>query len=156
MPQQISLFGDCVGIRRPDPPKGYVKFKMRGQTSNDIVCPNCSIKGAGIMYYGGGWADPKVQKFAEELEKRNLNGYDFLCQNIDGVMLKCHWSRFGVGEFCCCNAKIWHDMAEKWEFYYLPKRITQEEKQSIKNKIEETRKKNEKYMEKMMEVRKFW
>ena len=134
--QQISLFGEYVGIRRPEPPKGYVKFKMQGQTANDIVCPNCGIKGAGIYYYGGGWTDPNVQNFAEELEKKDLNDYDFLCQEVDGGMLKCHWSRFGIGEFCCCNAKIWHDMSEgKWHFYYLPNRITQEKKQSIKNKI---------------------
>jgi hypothetical protein len=39
-------------------------------------------------------------------------------------MLKMHPSRYGLDEFMCCKAKIWHDFSSDgengWIYYYKP------------------------------------
>lgn len=134
---QTDLFGKTIEKKQAQPPKGYIKFIMRGQTSNDIVCPNCGTKGAGSMYGPGGWQDPTAQAFADKhFARDHQNGYDALCQIIDGVMLKEHWSRYYAGEFLCCGAQIWNNN-DFSVHYYLPKRLTYEEKQRIQKEVAE-------------------
>jgi len=116
-------------VRRPSPPAGYAPLKLLGQYANQHVCPNCGIKGAGIVGDGGGFQDTEAQKFYEY--HCGDGSYEALCKQFGEDMIKCHWSRFGTGYFTCCKAKIWHDMVDDqlsgkwkesrhWRYYYLP------------------------------------
>ena len=115
--------------RRPSPPAGYAPLKILGQYANQHVCPNCGTKGAGIAWDGGGFQDTEARKFYEY--HCGDGSYEALCKQFGEDMIKCHWSRFGMGYFLCCKAKIWHDMVDNqlsgkwkesrnWRYYYLP------------------------------------
>ena len=116
-------------VRRPSPPAGYAPLKLLGQYANQHVCPNCGTKGSGIVWDGGGFRDTEAQKFYEY--HCGDGRYEALCKQFGEDMIKCHWSRFGMGYFICCKAKIWHDMvgdqlsgkwkeSRNWRYYYLP------------------------------------
>lgn len=119
---------------RAKPPAGYVLFKMKGETANDIVCPNCKKKGGGWASNRGGFQDKEakmISRAMDRLIKKGLkNSYDAFCVKVENdIMLKCHPSRFGEGHFMCCNCKIWHDFGDdttgnqddrEWRYYYQP------------------------------------
>ena len=159
-------------VRRPKPPKGYISFNSRNAHCQKGKCPNCGAEKPGVSGGGGrghGFQDKmvmdisrateRIEKFywnnehlrpkyegdncVEETNFSSKHSYDLFCTDVGGVMLKCHWSRWSAGEFCCCGAKIWHDFCGKdvegtnfksdtWNHYYLP---TQVEKQVEEGKI---------------------
>jgi hypothetical protein len=111
-----------VTVKRPTQPEGYVQFNMSKACKK---CPVCGAPGPNMHGIGGAsFQDERVQKFADDLDLReDLNGYSRLCEEIDGVMLKCHWSRYGTEKFGCCGTLIWHDfgggeLSSKWNYYY--------------------------------------
>ena len=121
--------------RRPLPPPGYVKFNSSKANCQSEKCPNCGAEKPATAGGHGGFLDKDIMAVDRAMtrlwEKRwdllHKPHFDLFCADVSNpgeerLMLKCHPSRFGVSEFCCCGAKIWHDFFEyPWDYYYLPK-----------------------------------
>jgi len=109
--------------QRPIPPPGFVAFKWKtrpNKTDKDIkeiLCPVCGH--FGMAWQGGGWQDPGAQAIYDA--RIGFDSYDHLCQEYEGVMLKCHWSRYGTGYCLSCGVKYWHDFFDyPWHYFYNP------------------------------------
>jgi len=124
-------------MKRPTPPKGYIKFNSNKAHCQRGECPNCGHEKPGTSGGHGGFQDRDIQnimRMVTRLENRipygdeNWKcGFDLFSMDLFpeeekySTMLKCHPSRYGIGEFCCCKAKIWHDFyGGEWDYYYLP------------------------------------
>jgi hypothetical protein len=95
------------------------------------TCPVCK-QPCGFVYNGGGWIDPKAQEFFDQLDEE-MGGFAKLCQQFEGNMIKCHWSRYGEGKCMGCGAKVWNDMMGgyvewkgkqkhvDWQYYFQPR-----------------------------------
>jgi hypothetical protein len=115
----------------PQPPPGFIPFKWKtrhNKTQRDVVEQLCPVCGEVGTVWGGsdsfGWQDPRAQALYDANKDRWAAGeysYDVLCEQIDGVMLKQHWSRWGTGECMKCHTKFWHDfVGHPWHYYYNP------------------------------------
>lgn len=133
MKRATMFFTDRYGLKRPLPPPGYLEGKIIQKTGKDGQkksprCPVCK-QDCGMSYYGGGWVYPKAQTFYDSMD--DDSGYEKLCKEFEGEMIKCHWSRYGEGECMGCRAKIWHDLiggyvkvgkAQRyvdWKYYFM-------------------------------------
>ena len=117
--------------KRPKPPPGYIPFKWRHkpyERDKSVMVQMCPLCGNfGSVWAGGGFTDPGAQKFYERLYKQNgnYNSYELFCRKYEGVMIKCHWSRYGEGYCTKCKVKYWHDfgggvLQSSWQYYYNP------------------------------------
>lgn len=131
-------------LKLPTAPAGFIRFKWKTAKTDDCVqycCPNCGAVG-GQHWQGGGWQDPEADALYET-HKDEFNSFDVLCQKIDGVLLKCHWSRFGMGHCEKCGVEFWHDfggntmdsskdhfgeMGPVWNYYWRRPTASQLEK----------------------------
>lgn len=125
-------FVDKDGRVRPRAPGGFTPFKWKTkpyELDKNIrlqLCPVCGE--SGFVWNGGGFVNPNAERFLEESEKKNLNQFDVFCQYFEGVMIKEHWSRYGVGECTECGCEFWHDFVGGgnretgyWQYYYKSK-----------------------------------
>ena len=122
---------------RPKPPQGYIEFNSNRAHCQSGKCPNCGHEKPGIIYYGGGFQDRMIQNLKNALDRLSNRlsmddphwkpDYEFFWTDIDSeqpkqsTQLNCHPSRYGIGEFYCCKAKIWHDFhsdIKGWKYYY--------------------------------------
>lgn len=145
--------------KRPVPPQGYVPFNSTKAHCQAGKCPNCGEEKPGITSGGKnnhGFQDRRVQnvqRALDRLEERvpyeNPNwkcGAELFATNLNHnkdecSMLKCHPSRWAMGEFMCCGAKIWHDFCsfeegknfkkDTWNYYYKPTNNINEDNKEI-------------------------
>jgi hypothetical protein len=117
-------------MKRPVPPKGYIEFNSKRAHCQAGKCPNCGHEKPGTWHGHGGFQNRDVQNLMRALDRleRRIDkpSYELFSTHLDSenpMMLKCHISRFSVGEFMCCKAKIWHDFFSEdgkgWKYYYL-------------------------------------
>jgi hypothetical protein len=101
--------------KAPLPPTGFVAVKPKTKQDKDsgcsqMVCPYCDNTGwsAGCGTY---YTDKDAQEFYESLEKNfpDLCGYEQFCQEFEGVMIKCHWSRMASYTCSNCGGILYHD-----------------------------------------------
>ena len=113
--------------RLPSPPPAFIHFQWKSKPySNDNnvpheVCPVCDSFGS--FWKGGGFTDPKAQAFYDKIlaENDGYLRYDQFSRKFEGVPLKMHWSRYGIGECCKCKVEYWHDFVDyPWRYYYNP------------------------------------
>jgi len=125
-------------LKRPKPPAGYVEFNYSKVGPQSGKCPNCGAEKTLISGSGGGFQNRQTQNVSramDRLEKRDNQkcSYELFSVDLDPeqgqykTMLKCHPSRYGLNEFMCCGAKIWHDFFDApdakyssvgWKYYY--------------------------------------
>jgi len=121
---------DPKDTRRPDPPPGYVPFKMktvrRGTSQQASICPNCGAgkePGSkwGFLYFASSWTDPGAGEAYEKGKAEGiiLKGAGDDAISYEGVPILLHWSRYGEGECTECGCKIWYDYTT-WQHYYKP------------------------------------
>lgn len=133
--------------KRPIPPKGYIEFNSRRVHPQAGECPNCGQEKPwiGPGKRDGGFQDRQIQNLWRNLERVNRKlsvnhpnwkpTYELFSLEIHfekgtyQSMIKCHPSRYGIGEFGCCKAQIWHDFYDdldakypsaSWKYYYKP------------------------------------
>ena len=138
------FFMDKDGWKRPLPPDGYIEGKITSRENESPTMPCCGKACGWVMFGGGGFVDQSVQAFSDKLEAEDtLGSYDQLCQQIDGDMLKCHWSRFGLGKFLNCGALYWYDLVggykngkyADWKYYFRRVPVVSQGEQAIEPQI---------------------
>ena len=125
---------------RPIPPKGYIEYNSKRANCQSGKCPNCGKDKPGTSGSYGAFQDRQIQNLMRALKRLSeINHpnwkcfYELFSIDLDpeqaqySTMLKCHPSRYGIGEFLCCGAKIWHDFLNNcgkgWNYYYKPTEI---------------------------------
>ncbi len=133
-----------LSSQRPIPPKGYIPFYPDRNNYQCSKCPNCGSRNQEIYYKLGGFKERDIQNLMRamiRLDNRGRSNHKTLAElfelNLNPLrgahrtMLKCHTSRYGIGQFSCCGAKVWHDFyeskttlipEERRMYYYKPTR----------------------------------
>ena len=98
------IIEDC-GCKRPKPPgTGWTEIpKKFSPREGGHICPVCNKQGS--YWQGTHFVDAGAQKFYEGLS----DGYEDFCKEYEGVMIKCHWSRYQLGQTSCGHMEIFHD-----------------------------------------------
>ena len=137
---EIEIKKFNLELKRPKPPAGYVEFNYRKVGPSTGKCPNCGAEKPGTLGLRDGFQDREIQNLSRamnRLGKRDNQkcSYELFSVDLDPdqgecqTMLKCHPSRYGISEFTCCRAKIWHDFFDDpdaknisagWKYYYKP------------------------------------
>ena len=123
------------------PPKSYLPYNSSKANCQNGSCPNCKTEKPGTIYHGGNFQNRFIQNIYRAMKRLDNREYanwkpfhELFSVDLDSsrpkyeTMLKCHPSRYGIGKFSCCGAKIWHDYNDAnfskigggWSYYYQP------------------------------------
>jgi hypothetical protein len=114
------------------------RWKSAKQVGHSVhLCPSCdTFAGFASKSTDGGFQDKEAKAIYRAIRKGRFDkcGYDAFCMQVQGDMLKCHWSRWGAMQCMGCGVNIWHDFISDcerhpegectcggWRYYYKPK-----------------------------------